>query len=271
MLLVLNAVFLCLALCLVESSWIGFLGLSVSIRRPGSTQKEPIFVDFDEFGSLPQLKNVYAAIGRSPTIVVIRTENSTVLGYNKLQVSSPLQIEYGGSLFNPLIKNSTYMLVTGFGGDCRVVTKYAKQIAINHTIEFNCNPTGLYVATKIGAFLQRMTITNGVRPYAVHTFIIDSDSKRDKIGKIYEIDAFGNIEQVYGGIAGSNHIKCRQLLLSEYQHNTSNSDALILVENILTTAIKESATYNDSSNDIKYSSKILSIDDEYVQLRDQRE
>ena len=67
------------------------------------------FVDFDEFGSLPQLKNVYAAIGRCPTIVIARAANSTIVGYNKPQVSSPLQIEYGGSLFNTLVKNSTYM------------------------------------------------------------------------------------------------------------------------------------------------------------------
>lgn len=265
MLLVLNGMLLCLALCLVESSLLGFLGLSVSIRRPGSRQKEPIFVDFDEFGSLPQLKNVYAVIGRSPTIVIMRTENGTIVGYNKLQVSSPLQIEYGGSLFNPLIKNSTFMLVTGMGGDCRVVTKYAKQVAINHTIEFNSNPTGLYIATKIGGFLQRMTITNGVRPYAVHTFIIDSDSKPDNAGKIYEVDAFGNIEQVYGGIAGSNHIKCREILLSQYQRNMTNANAFPLAETILTTAIKELAEHNDTNNDIKYSSKIVLIGDEYLE------
>lgn len=265
MLPVLHLLLLCLALILVGSSWLGFLGLSVSIRRPGSRQKEPMFVDFDEFGSLPQLKNVYAAIGRCPTIVIARAANSTIVGYNKPQVSSPLQIEYGGSLFNTLVKNSTYMLVTGIGGDCRIITKYAKQLAINHTIEFNSNPTGLYVATKIGAFLQRMTITNGVRPYAVHTYIIDSCSQLDKSGKIYEIDAFGNIEQVYGGVAGSNHIKCRQLLLSQYQHNMTNINAFNIVQNILTTASKELAAHNDSNNDIKYTSKVLLIDDELIE------
>ena len=234
--------------------------LSILKNRKGiskNNDKDSIIVEFDEYGGLPQLKNTLIAVSKGSTIVAIRTNNSTILGYAKSLKQNELEISINNNnLLYSLGNQYQYILVTGIIGDCRAICRYAKQITLNHTIEFDHPPSGLYIANEIARYLQKFTMS-GTRPMAVHIFIADSIvnginiDDNNQIGKLYEIDPTGNVMQIKAGCAGINSIKGKEILENEIIDNISYDDALILAKKILLQKFT-----NNNSNDTNINNEL---------------
>lgn len=207
-------------------------------------EKEPVLTEFDEDGGIQDISTVYAAIEKSPRALVMSIENGTLLSYNIPSTYSSLQVSYGGSPLTMLSNPSQYMLITGIGGDCRYITRKVKQIALNHTMSFDCEPTALYIAKKVSNILQYSTMTSGSRLFATHIFICD---QRDK--KIFEIDAIGNIAELNAGVSGHSMVKYNQLLQESYKHNLPLQEAENIARDILKMKDEDVVTDVDDDSD----------------------
>jgi len=173
---------------------------------------DDLYVDYDEFGNLPLLREVYEkGLSLAPTCIAVRCANATVFAYHWDSVVRSLQVPLGGKPMNMLIAPRQYLMVTGFAGDCRVVTRFARQVVLNHTVSFNTAPTGEYIAQRVSAFLQRATMTPGMRPFCCHAFVGDAATLQAK-GSLHEVDTAGRIARVYAGIAGRGMTKGRSVL-----------------------------------------------------------
>lgn len=215
--------------------------LSILKNRKGISRnddRDSVIVEFDEYGGLPQIKNTLIAVSKGSTIVAIRTNNSTVLGYSKALKQNELEVSISNNLLYSLGNQYQYILVTGVSSDCRAVCRYAKQITLNHTIEFDHPPSGLYIANEIARYLQKFTMS-GTRPMAVHIFIADSIvnginiDDNNQIGKLYEIDPTGNVMQIKAGCSGINSMKGKEFLENEIKDNMSYDDAVTIARKIL--------------------------------------
>jgi 20S proteasome alpha/beta subunit len=204
-------------------------------------------VEFDEFGGLPQLQNTYRAIAKSSTIVAIRSTNATLLSYTAKNVSS-LQVPVGAQSLNSLNNPRQYLLITGLAGDARCVIRHAKQVALNYTIAFETVPSGRYIADEVGKFLQGYTVQTGMRPLACHTFIADGANEKS----LYEIDAAGNVAQIWAGVAGGNMASGRNILESRLNCTAVSSIAMAeeLSDSILSVSSgkQKNTTDTDDSN-----------------------
>ena len=183
-----------------------FFSLAVSKGR--NRPSGDAVVEFDEFGGIPQLKNTYKAVAKASVIVAIRSVNATVLSYTAKN-SSSLQVPVGAQSLNGFIDSNQYMLITGLAGDARTVIRHAKQVALNYTVAFDTAPTGRFLAHEVGKFLQEHTVRSGMRPLACHVFVADGAKEKS----LYEIDAAGNIAQIWAGVAGGNMAAGRNILL----------------------------------------------------------
>ena len=180
------------------------LAVTSGYRERKSTSRT---VEFNEFGSLPQLEYVYRAIDKAVTIVALRTANATIVSFLGMKPTA-FQQPIGPQLLNNLMNPNQHLLITGLSGDARLVTRYARQIVLNHTVAFETAPSGTYIANEIGSFLQEQTVRGGIRPLAVHCFVIDGLIEHS----LHEIDAAGNVAQVWAGIAGEMRKKGREIL-----------------------------------------------------------
>lgn len=78
-----------------------------------------------------------------------------------------------------------------------MVTRFAKQLVLNQSVEFDQPPSGLMIAREIGLFLQERALGRS-RPFACHVFVIDSMQNQ-----IYEVNCAGIFVSVKGGVCGS--------------------------------------------------------------------
>ena len=209
------------------------LAVTSGYRERKSTSRN---VEFDEFGSLPQLENVYRAIDKALTIVALRTENATVVSFLGMKPAA-FQQPIGPQLLNNLMNPYQHLLITGLSGDARLVTRYARQLVLNHTVAFETPPSGTYLANEIGSFLQDQTVRGGTRPLAVHCFVIDGLIEHS----LHEIDAAGNVAQAWAGIAGEMRKKGREMLSSRLNGSAIST---IDVAKELATAVLQVAIEN---------------------------
>ena len=216
--------------------------LSILRNRRGLSKnddRDSVIIEFDEYGGLPQLKNTLVAVSKGSTIVAIRTSNTTILGYTTSKSGKyNLEVSLGGKPFYSLGNKYQYILVTGIIGDCRAVCRHAKQIALNHTMEFDYPPSGLYIANELARYLQKFTMS-GTRPMAVHIFIADALTnginidEDNPVGKLYEVDTSGNVLQIKAGCAGRNSVKAKEILENEINGTMTNDEAINLARKIL--------------------------------------
>ena len=211
-----------------------FLNLAVSKAR--SRPSGDAVVEFDEFGGLPQLENTYRAIGRASTIVAIRSANATILSYTTNN-STSIQLPIGAQSLNQLNNPWQFLLISGLAGDARCVVRHAKQIVLKYTMEFDAVPTGKFIAHEVGKFLQEYTVKGGLRPLACHIFIADSFVEKS----LYEVDAAGNVAEIWAGVAGSNMVDGRDILVGHLHGSaiTSIEKAIEIAESVLECAGSE--------------------------------
>jgi 20S proteasome alpha/beta subunit len=100
------------------------------------------------------------------------------------------------------------LLITGLAGDARSVVRHAKQVVLNHTVAFDTVPTGYFIAHEVGKYLQEFTVNGRTRPLACHVFIADGFNEKS----LYEIDAAGNVAQIWAGVGGKYMESGRDIL-----------------------------------------------------------
>ena len=213
-----------------------------------SSSREPILVEFDEYGNIPAIKHVYAAIDKAArTVVALSTDRSRlVCGYrhsenDDIRKYSNLRIANSNiKIVNKITYNGVcnkIIVITGFESDCRFIIKHIKRAFADYVSNFNEPPTALYLANDCASLLQENSL-GGARPLATHLFLAErifidspdtdfssgdnnSDSavrgRNDMLGKqshysLYEVTAVGQVQEVVGGVAGNCMVEGRELL-----------------------------------------------------------
>ena len=240
---------------------LSIFGLSVSKGNRPRVYRQDIEQPtlYDQYGSIPQVKNAYQAISKARPVVTLRTENSTIVAFktdqtNLLRLFSGCKPLY--LISSPLAHTQRHhILLTGVAGDCRMVVRFVKQLVLNHTAEFSASPTGHYIATNLGEYLQScMSGTEAGRILAAHCFIISSPSSQKRetglelapAGSIYEITAVGGVSQISAGLAGGEVMQLgKQLLLDQYKLNMTAMDRKSMIESVFKTMLKAAAAEAD--------------------------
>lgn len=131
-----------------------------------SSSREPILVEFDEYGNIPAIKHVYAAIDKAArTVVALSTDRSRlVCGYrhsenDDIRKYSNLRIANSNiKIVNKITYNGVcnkIIVITGFESDCRFIIKHIKRAFADYVSNFNEPPTALYLANDCASLLQR--------------------------------------------------------------------------------------------------------------------
>lgn len=257
-----EAIFKCLAfIALWVSAQSGMfstlLSQSVSKHVKYHRPDPATITNFDEFGALPQMKNVYAAISNARKVIVLRVANGTLVSYDDFDESrkNKLQFPLGGQIVNMLINPRNFLVVTGVIGDCRLVVKIARQIVLNHTIEYDIVPSGEYLTKEISSYIQKMTFESGSRPLGCHAFVINTAPN----GTIHEISASGAFSSVFAGTAGGKKMDESNAQLVELYHsylkkNSNNEicldDAKQISQEVLKHAKKELFSVDKADADL---------------------
>ncbi len=171
--------------------------VTLSIPKFKRNRQQSSAVTFDKLGTKQSMDSSYKVMAQSTPIIALRTCNATIVAYfDPFFNTSKLQTGIGSQHFNSLADSTQHVVVTGLVGDCRLVVRYAKQVAVNHTAEFGCLPTGNFIAQKLSAHVQKI----GREGYLTcHSLIIDS---RPGVGTIHEVSAVGAVSEVRGAVAG---------------------------------------------------------------------
>jgi 20S proteasome alpha/beta subunit len=155
------------------------------------------------------------------------------------------------------------LLVAGMAGDCRRVVRFAKEVALNHTFEFDFPPSALQMASRIGDFLREGTLSGGSRVLASHAFVIDS---RASERALFEISADGIYRRVRGGVAGRHRITGRTRLVSEANRlpNCTREEAMDSAAAIMQAMLAPSRMGPDAVDDTMAGKEVrrLAIPDE---------
>ena len=212
---------------------------------------------FDEYGSIPQLEGACLAISKCSSVAVVTGVNFTLVAYKLSDGSDPTfsshQISPDSKPLHVLINPFQHILLTGIVGECKKVSIFAKEVVLNHTIEYGVPPTGLFIANKVGKYLQTF-LSGETRPLACHCFILSSVEKdhfskysnnnmselsSDKCQQyildrnnmiIFEVLPDGLVTQVYAGIAGGNIDS--SYLNDEYRRNCTSDEAKSLIDKL---------------------------------------
>lgn len=204
----------------------GVLLFSSLSRKAGYRNKRVVYKSIEEDGSLSMLTQAQTAVERgSRTVMVLRLQNSSVVAATH-SLEPLLQVPFGARLMTPLLShpNTTlHLLTTGLVGDCRYLTRYMREVALNFTMDFHCPPPLSFLADKALQFMQKLAFASDTRALAVHVFILDT-SKED--GGMYEITASLQLRKVRGGVAGKDQEKYFQSLEDKiYELNKSKESS----------------------------------------------
>ncbi|KAJ1432280.1 hypothetical protein B484DRAFT_429945 [Ochromonadaceae sp. CCMP2298] len=212
------------AACLVYAACSGplllfpSLLLSVSRQRFANSRRQRTVASFDEFGALPQVQNAYAAINRAKPVVAFRTANATVVAFRLYESESKqLFVSMGCDPLQSLTsaewvpgssdrRRQHFLLVSGIAGDCRMLSRHAKELVLNHTVAFAAPPTGLYIAER----LVRQGPRSALGPPGAQGTI------QGKQGTIYEVSCAGGVWRIAAGMAGRGMLAGKKMLEDLY-------------------------------------------------------
>jgi 20S proteasome alpha/beta subunit len=219
-----------LLVCVCESSLWPLLSSTImrgrSYRRSG--QNEDVSNKLDAYGEIPQLNKAVQATAQANSIAVMKSSNQSLLVFMLSDALHKLLLPVGAQQLKALDRD-LYLLCTGFAGDCRAVTRFARQVVVNHTMNFACNPSAGYVARSMGQYFQAQLSNNGARALACHAFICHISNSSFIKTTLYEIDPTGRVQEVLAGAAGRNRDSAITAMI---QHLDSSSEGAIAMVNV---------------------------------------
>ena len=168
-----------------------------------------------------RIENVDYAIDQASSVVVIIFSDGILV--SKLQSTSnnsdvlrANEDIVGVSGINEL-SAGLYLVVTGFGGDCREAIHFAKELVINGTFMNGFVPHGALVAKDIAKLFQASTM-GSERPFACHALVCDcrpqvdlphtsddgSSTNEQGVDRlcVFEIHPTGALQVVRGSVMG---------------------------------------------------------------------
>ena len=224
---------------------------------PRATDPEaPVDVSsFDAEGELPLFKTARRLLGKASPVVALRfcevheTEgrkrgNGTLLAWG-FDVTSPFEIRMHAQTLSSLGHPYQRLLVTGVAGDCRIVSRFVKQTALNHTVEFNSFASGAHLATQLAEFMQSAAM-NGDRPLVCHALICSGID-----ATLHSIEPSCQVTEVTAANAGREADLGKRLLDAEYRSNVTLDEALGLARRIVNPPPKGGAGPDDEKPESK--------------------
>ena len=232
-------------------SWLSVSG-SVTNRATSRRSKDEDLdkevSGFDRFGAVPIVKTAKRLVLNASPIVALRfigdswrngsmsgaktnetASNGTLLAWGYDNASSPFEMRMHTQTYLTLGHPFQRCVLTGLSGDCRIVGRFLKQIAQNHTVEYKTFISGHQLSNKLGEMLQRFTMGGGSRPLISHAFICSGVD-----GTLYSIDPAGEVLRVGAVCAGRASGLGKALIASEYHnHNTTLDEAVKLARRII--------------------------------------
>lgn len=232
-------------------AWLSVTG-SVTSRASSRKPKDEQDLDrevsgFDQFGAVPIVKTAKRLVLNASPIVALRfsagtwrngslksganetAANGTLLAWGYDSTLSPFEQRMHAQTYLTLGHPFQRSVLTGLSGDCRIVGRFLKQAALNHTLEYNTFISGQQLSNKLGEMLQRFTMGGGTRPLISHAFICSGVD-----GSLYSIDPAGEILKVTAACAGRASGLGKALIEREYRaHNTTLEEAVALARRII--------------------------------------
>jgi len=192
---------------------------------------------FDSEGELPLFKTARRLVEKASPVVALRfsevneTEgrkkgNGTLLAWG-YDVSSPFEIRMHAQTISSLGHPCQRLVVTGVAGDCRMVSRFVKQTALNHTVEFNSFASGEHLASQLAEFMQS-TAASGDRPLACHALVCSGID-----ATLHSVEPTCQVRQVSAANAGRYATLGRRVLEADYQENATLDDALVLARRVV--------------------------------------
>ena len=251
--------FVCLqGLATFQSMHFPWISLSVTSRTGRKTilKDEDMNRDvssFDHFGTIPILKTAQRCVMRASPITAIRftdgarrydrssnnsisanatvstrRSNGTLLAWG-YDIASPFEIRMHAQTYLTLGHPHQRCILTGLAGDTRIMGRFLKQTALNHTIEFGSYVPGQYLANHLGEFMQRFTMGGGNRPLIGQAFICSGID-----GSLFSIDPAGEVLRVHAACAGRGSALGKELIEQDYRSsNTTLDEAMMLARKII--------------------------------------
>lgn len=186
---------------------------------------------------LSAVENSYKIILNAHPIIILRTTNSSIVGFTKRR-SHTKHLEYIGG-------HNIYILLTGLSSDCHYITNLAREIAAKFVMDYSFYPSGRHLAASIARVACQKALME--RSLACHLFVIDRTA-----ADIFEVSSGGQLQEVTGGVAGCN----MEFGISELEklfcpHSTNSSVARELVTSVLLDMMRNNAaTDGDERSDI---------------------
>ena len=224
-----------------SSLWGPLLGGSVSrgkrvVSRAVDHDAPVDLSSFDSDGELPLFKAARRLLENASPVVALRfielneTEgrkrgNGTLLAWG-YDVSSPFEIRMHSQTISTLGHPFQRLVVTGVAGDCRMVSRFVKQTALNHTVEFNSFASGAKLASELAEYMQ--TVAMGERPLVCHALICSGID-----GKLHSVDSSCQVIESSSANAGRETAQGRRLLDAEYRANVTLDEAMALARRIV--------------------------------------
>lgn len=225
-------VLLCIVHLSSQSAWKLTLFTSVTRPDPSHRKSSNDKTKYDEFGHIPQLDNAQKALNNAKTVVVVRVSNGTIVGMIEDWTTKGLVVSQGGKVITSLtgFKPHLYLVMTGLVGDGRYIIRKARELFIDHVVDFDRNIPPRILCSKLGDELMNLLMGGG-RPLAVHLFILS-----DK--KVWQVECNSAITQIYAGAAGQGRDEALKQLSSRYNSSLTQIDGTALVEEILRAQLK---------------------------------
>lgn len=223
--------------------WGPLITSSVTARsgRKGSSRRSdhdaPVDIsNFDTEGELPMFKTAKRLLSKASPIVAIRfcemnetqgrkLGNGTLLAWG-YDLSSPFEIRLPTQCLTTLGHPFQRMLITGIAGDCRAMSRFVKQTALNHTLEYDESASGAFLADRMAEFMQ--SCAQGERPLVCHAFICSGID-----GSLYSIDSSCVVAQVQAGAAGREAVGGRIVLERNVRENTTFDEAISIARRVV--------------------------------------
>jgi hypothetical protein len=200
---------------------------------------------FDQYGKIPGIDALYATLSQSArTVAVLRAKNSTLVAYalipdeinlnpltnenfttnsanqlNKLSLRSKFRRPLGlCKVILPLnSQNTTFICSTGFQSDCKRINTIAKEVLVNVTSQFG-ESSGFEAKSNLSFLARHISkclidnLFNGMRrAYVAHVFLISSHTLTKGI---VEIRPTGEVNEVFGAVAGKDDVVLRNKLVA---------------------------------------------------------
>ena len=197
-------------------------------------------VDVSSFGSdgeLPLFKTARRMLLRASPVVALRfSERNQTAGRTRLgngtilawgyDTSSPFEIRMHTQTSQTLGHPCLRLLVTGVAGDCRIVSRFVKQTALNHTLQYNSFASGAYLARELAEFLQ--SVAMGDRPLICHAIICSGVD-----GSVLSVEPSCEVSEVEAVCAGRGAGVNQALLDREHSSNATLDEALGLAKRVI--------------------------------------